>query len=75
MQKFRDGQDFDWDDLRPLLNRALVIDKERICADCVHGFGFLVETDDERLLARDRYQREHAAAERVQLCVATIQRG
>jgi predicted nucleotidyltransferase component of viral defense system len=66
MQKFMDGQDFDWDDLRQLLNRTVAIDKERICADCVHGFGFLAElTDDERLLARDRYQREQAAAERL----------
>ena len=66
LQKFMDGQDFDWDDLRQLLNRTVAIDKERICADCVHGFGFLTElTDDERLLARDRYQREQAAAERV----------
>ncbi len=65
MQKFADGQDFDWDDLRQLLNRAVVIDKKRICAHCVHGFGFLAElTDDERLLARDQYQQEHAAAER-----------
>ncbi len=66
MQKFMDGREFDWDDLRQLLNRAVAIEKERICADCVHGFGFLAElTDDERLLARDRYQREMAAAERV----------
>jgi predicted nucleotidyltransferase component of viral defense system len=66
MQKFTDGQDFDWDDLRQLLNRAVVIDKERICADCVRGFGFLAElTDDERLLACDQHQREQAAAERV----------
>jgi hypothetical protein len=66
MQKFMDGQEFDWDDLRQILNRAVAIEKERICADCVHGFGFLAElTEDERLLARDRHQREMAAAERV----------
>jgi predicted nucleotidyltransferase component of viral defense system len=70
MQKFTDGQDFDWDDLRQLLNRAVVIDTERICEDCVHGFGFLAElTDDERLLARDQYQRVHAAAERVRVAL------
>jgi predicted nucleotidyltransferase component of viral defense system len=66
VQKFADGREFDWDDLRQLLNRALVIDRERICADCVKGFGFLAElTDDERLLAGDQHQREGGAAERV----------
>ncbi len=66
MQKFADGREFDWDDLQQLVNRAIVIDPERICADCVRGFGFLAElTDDERLLARDQYQREPGAAERV----------
>jgi hypothetical protein len=66
MQKFRDGRDFDWDDLRQLLNRAAVIDREKISGDCVRGFGFLADlTDDERTLARDRYQREPATAERL----------
>jgi predicted nucleotidyltransferase component of viral defense system len=66
MQKFQDGQEFDWDDLRQLLNRAINIDRARICNDCAQGFGFLTElTDDERILARDGHQREEAAAERV----------
>lgn len=66
MQKFTDGGEFDWDDLRQLLNRAAVIEKEKICEECVRGFGFLADlTDDERTLARDKYQREQAAAERV----------
>jgi hypothetical protein len=30
MQKFWDGRDFDWDDLRQLLNRAANIDQNRI---------------------------------------------
>jgi hypothetical protein len=47
MQKFQDGRDFDWDDLRELLNRAVVIDRERIPADCVRGFGFLANLTDE----------------------------
>jgi len=48
---------------RQLLNRAAVIDRDRITADCVRGFGFLANlTDDERTLARDKYQREHAVA-------------
>ena len=62
MQKFEDGRDFDWDDLRQLLNRAVVIDRERFTADCVRGFRFLEDlTEDERTLARDKYQREQAA--------------
>jgi predicted nucleotidyltransferase component of viral defense system len=66
MQKFEDGRDFDWDDLCQLLNRAAVIDREGITADCVRGFGFLANlTDDERTLARDRYQREQVTAEKL----------
>jgi predicted nucleotidyltransferase component of viral defense system len=66
MQKFEDGREFDWDDLRQLLNRAVVIDRERITADCVRGFGFLANlTGDERMLARDQHQREQATAERL----------
>jgi predicted nucleotidyltransferase component of viral defense system len=66
MRKFEDGRDFDWDDLRQLLNRAVVIDRERITADCVRGFGFLAQlTEDERSLARDQHQREQDTAERL----------
>lgn len=66
MQKFKDGKDFDWDDLRQLLNRAVVIDRDRITADCVRGFGFLAElTPDERVLANDHHQRERVLAEKL----------
>jgi predicted nucleotidyltransferase component of viral defense system len=66
IQKFEVGRDFDWDDLRQLLNRAVVIDRDRITADCVRGFGFLAQlTDDEQTVARDPHQREQAAAERL----------
>jgi predicted nucleotidyltransferase component of viral defense system len=66
MQKFQDGREFDWDDLRQLLNRAVDLDRERICADCMRGFGFLLNlTDDEQILVRDKYQRERAIAEKV----------
>jgi len=66
MQKLQDGRDFDWDDLRQLLNRAVVIDREKISADCLRSFGFLADlTDDERTLARDGYQREQATAARL----------
>jgi predicted nucleotidyltransferase component of viral defense system len=66
MQKFQDGRDFDWDDLRQLLNRAVVIDRDKITADCVRGFGFLAElTPEEQTLANDPHQREHALWERL----------
>ncbi|EQD40171.1 protein containing DUF1814 [mine drainage metagenome] len=66
MQKLQDERGFDWDDLCQLLNRAVVIDRVRITADCVRGFGFLADlTDDERALARDQYQRERAIAEKL----------
>jgi predicted nucleotidyltransferase component of viral defense system len=71
MQKFEEGRDFDWDDLRQLLNRAAALDRERICADCVRGFGFLVNlTDDERTLAGDKYQREEAVAQKLRAAPA-----
>ena len=63
MNKFEDGRDFDWDDLRQLLNRAAVIDRERITADCVRGFGFLAGlTADEQTLANDQHQRKRTLA-------------
>ncbi|MGA9790397.1 MAG: nucleotidyl transferase AbiEii/AbiGii toxin family protein [Terriglobales bacterium] len=71
MQKFKDGRDFDWDDLRQLLNRAVVIDRDRITADCLRGFGFLADlTHDEQALAGDQHQREQAVAERLRAAPA-----
>jgi predicted nucleotidyltransferase component of viral defense system len=68
MQKFEDGREFDWDDLRDLLRRDARIDREKISADCIRGFRFLAElTDDERALARDKNQREQATAERLRV--------
>ncbi len=66
MRKFDEGRDFDWDDLRDLVRRTEVIDRERISAAFVRGFGFLLElTPEERTLASDPYQREQALAERL----------
>jgi biotin operon repressor len=68
MQKFEDGRDFDWEDLRQLLNRAVVIDREKITADCVKGYGFLAElTEHERAVANDRYQREQVTVVRLRV--------
>src|SRR5208283_4480424 len=64
MQKFKDGRDFDWDDLRQLLNPAVVIDSDRVTTDCLRGFGFLAElAPDEQVLSIDKHQRERALAE------------
>jgi hypothetical protein len=45
MEKFQDGRDFDWNDLGQLLRRTIVVDRDRIMADCVKGFGFLAGAD------------------------------
>jgi len=66
MRKFEDGREYDWDDLRDLVRRTLAIERERICADCVRGFGFLAElTKEETVLANDAHQRERVLAERL----------
>jgi hypothetical protein len=57
---------FDWDDLRDLLRRDARIDRERICADCIRGFRFLADlTAEERMLASDAHQREHALRDKL----------
>jgi len=71
INKFEEARDFDWDDLRDLLRRNVALEPERITADCVMGFGFLVDlSEDEQLLANDRYQREQGAAEKLRTLIA-----
>jgi predicted nucleotidyltransferase component of viral defense system len=71
VRKFQDGRDFDWDDLRQLLNRAVVVDRDKITADCVKGFGFLADlTEEEQVLANDQHQRERALWDRLRKEVA-----
>jgi predicted nucleotidyltransferase component of viral defense system len=61
MRKFEDGRAFDWDDLGQLVRRTLVVDREKITADCIRGYRFLVDlTEEERQLANDPHQRERA---------------
>ena len=61
MRKFQDGRAFDWDDLGQLVRRTLVVDREKITADCIRGYRFLVDlTEEERQLANDPHQRERA---------------
>ena len=45
MQKFEDGRDFDWDDLRQLLNRAVDIDRDRITRRLRQRFRISRESD------------------------------
>ena len=64
MQKFKDGRDFDWDDLKQLTNKAKEINKDSITRACVHGFAYLTQlTPDEVKLTSDRYQRLTALAQ------------
>lgn len=66
MRKFEDGRAFDWDDLGQLLRRTIVIDRNKITADCVRGFGFLTNlTAEEAIMANDPHQRQAAVAERL----------
>jgi predicted nucleotidyltransferase component of viral defense system len=68
MQKFEEGNEFDWEDLTQLVRRTTVIDRRRITADCLRGFAFLADlTDEERMLAGDPYQREHELWERLRV--------
>lgn len=47
LQKFEEGREFDWDDLRQLLRRTLEIDKDRITTTCIQGFRFLADLTPE----------------------------
>jgi predicted nucleotidyltransferase component of viral defense system len=61
MKKFEEGRAFDWDDLSQLVRRTVAVDRERITADCVRGYRFLLDlTEEERQLANDPHQRERA---------------
>ena len=66
MRKFEEGKDFDWSDLGQLLRRTIVIDRDKITADCVRGFGFLANLSaEETVVANDPHQREEAMAGRL----------
>lgn len=66
MGKFEDGRAFDWDDLKHLVHRDRAVDAGKITADCIRGFGFLMEmTREEQRLANDPYQRERLLWERL----------
>jgi predicted nucleotidyltransferase component of viral defense system len=55
MAKFENGRQFDWEDLRQLIRRTIVLDPERMLVECHRGYAFLAElTADEERLAKDR---------------------
>ena len=59
MQKFKEGEGFDWDDLNQLLRRNATVDIKKIIIDCNKGYKFLLDlTEEERQLTNDSYQRE-----------------
>jgi uncharacterized protein len=66
VRKFEQGAEFDWEDLRDLLRRGTVIDRDRICSDCARGFRFLGDLSaEEQRLAADSRQRERALWDRL----------
>lgn len=70
MRKFEDGTAFDWDDLNLLVRRTVTVDREKITADCIRGYRFLVElTDEERQLAGDSHQRERTLWQKLKTAV------
>lgn len=59
LRKFEDGRSFDWDDLNQLVRRTIAVDPQRITADCIRGYRFLLDlTEEERQLANDPHQRQ-----------------
>jgi len=61
MKKFEEGRAFDWDDLGQLVRRTAAVNREKITADCIKGYRFLLDlTEEERRLANDPHQRERA---------------
>jgi predicted nucleotidyltransferase component of viral defense system len=58
LRKFEEGRAFDWDDLNQLVRRTVTVNRQKITADCVRGYRFLVElTESERQLAGDPHRR------------------
>ena len=73
MQKFEDGRDFDWEDLRQLVRRTAEIDRDKITRECVQGFRFLSDlTAEETALVADKYQREMVLYEQLKASLQTM---
>jgi predicted nucleotidyltransferase component of viral defense system len=73
MRKFDDGKSFDWADLRQLVRRTHVIDSQKITADCVRGYRFLLDlTEEEQQLANDQHQRERALWQKLRADVLVV---
>jgi len=71
LRKFEDGRAFDWDDLNQLVRRAAAVDRDKIIAECVRGYRFLLGlSEDEKLLAADPHQRERALYQKLRAEIA-----
>lgn len=70
MEKFEKGRDFDWDDLSQLVRKTAAVDREKITADCIGGYRFLVDlTEEEFQLANDSYQRKRTLWQKLRMDV------
>jgi len=71
LTKFEDGRAFDWDDLNQLTRRTAAVDRDKIIADCVRGYRFLLElSEDEKLLAADPHQRQRPLHQKLRAEIA-----
>jgi predicted nucleotidyltransferase component of viral defense system len=58
LRKLEEGRAFDWDDLNQLVRRTVAVDRQKITADCVRGYRFLLDLNEgERQLAGDPHRR------------------
>ena len=71
LRKFEDGRAFDWDDLTQLVRRTAAVDRNKIIADCVRGYRFLLDlSEEEKLLAADPHQRQRALYQKLRAEIA-----
>jgi predicted nucleotidyltransferase component of viral defense system len=71
LRKFEDGRAFDWDDLNQLVRRTAAVDRDKIIADCVRGYRFLLDlNEEEKLLAADPHQRQRTLYQKLKAEIA-----
>lgn len=76
LRKFEESTAFDWDDLKQLVRRTLTVDRQKITADCVRGYRFLLGlTEAERQLAGDPHRRLHALWEALRADIGATEQG
>ena len=71
LRKFEDGRAFDWDDLNQLVRRTAAVDRNKIIADCIRGYSFLLDlNEEEKLLAADPHQRQRTLYQKLRAEIA-----